>query len=1120
MTDEELRQQYGIQLASRPVDSGDGKEAKWADIDDDEDDWAPETIEWNDGTKINLAQVDNSAPAAEMSSAAEKAKDVKPPQPLESKHSTPKVTSIGPKATVLKLGGSTQPKPAVAEPPSTAAKPITDKPTLVVKPTPAAPPKNPWAQLPPVDKVSPVAPPVQYQQPRLGQRDPRNFESMPPPPLPPAKEIAADDFSRLPRDSTSNIPRELFNSQSGQYEPVADSRRMPKKDQGFRTPSVLQRPSQSDIYSPAEPSPAFQTARSQQDPTQWRRRRASSNVSGENDIFARRMSTSKTPYDNIQRRDSQLEQPITPGISSAQLDQRDTSPAISHTQSVSSQSPVVTVAQPAPLDQNALPQGPQTPGTPMTPGAPVSEEVKMQKTLMREKAQAAHKRRLEEEQRQEAEKKERLRLKMEKMGLTDDNMRKKEPEKETADPLKVILKDDIASPSAIPAEPVKAISPPKPPVPTVNGEPQQYGLMKVHAPQVVAPSSPGLEKKSLSPTELHRDDKQEVRLPPIREPASIVAPPNTEQVQKQPSPVMSRPQLEREKTAEYPPQRLTPAPPMVNGYQAWPQHSMATHSTPGGNVWAPPANHKGLGNGDFQRKPIVNSTQQSYPPPPQHLVSPQPQPQPIGTPRQQIHNKSEPPIVSLPRHVDIPPQSISFGSDPNTLPSSNLRTHLSNLPSSLDQEKRQHHPIPLHTMPQREAPKGGMAVWSDFSKNAAAYDAKARNKIAQDHVAYLDEQQKAGKSTSAGPVLNETWTQVTRGESAGVRQQLGSVKTQREFVNQDTTASIPVRSRFQDIFDQNARAYPNQAAVSLPAPAPSPPAEVELHPVFGVTQRPVVKLPGSKATNLDDVEEAQRPIVRLPPPKALNVIGAPPPPEPRLSLSPLRAQPFIANPTWQDRINGLFDRKTIGERKPVDAADFSVSKPAVDLFSISATPVTLPPPGSQSILASQMLLRTIEEEDALFEERDFGSVPTVRVPAMAPPKAWNPAEPHIDVKMAKQMALSDMGISSGFDFIPGFDALTRQGDIPVVIKFAGMTTAKTKMLPRTGNFKPSRKPYTNMRGKPAHYGHRSREPSSTNAPSQTRSNTGRQTGQQTGGHRKTSGNANQTWARRLSAMAQ
>lgn len=43
-------------MTSRIQEDGGATEGKWADIEDDEDDWAPETIEWTDGTKTNLAE--------------------------------------------------------------------------------------------------------------------------------------------------------------------------------------------------------------------------------------------------------------------------------------------------------------------------------------------------------------------------------------------------------------------------------------------------------------------------------------------------------------------------------------------------------------------------------------------------------------------------------------------------------------------------------------------------------------------------------------------------------------------------------------------------------------------------------------------------------------------------------------------------------------------------------------------------------------------------------------------------------------------------------------------------------------------------------------------------------
>jgi hypothetical protein len=160
LTDEELRQQYGIQLASRPQEDGDGKEAKWADIDDDEDDWAPDTIEWNDGTKINLAQVDQNAAIVEQAAAAAAAKEKEIEAANQKLLAAKATTTVGPNATVLRLGSGIQMKSS-----GLVLKGPSDKPTLVSKPSSSNAVKSPWAALPPVDKVSPapVNPPVQPQ---------------------------------------------------------------------------------------------------------------------------------------------------------------------------------------------------------------------------------------------------------------------------------------------------------------------------------------------------------------------------------------------------------------------------------------------------------------------------------------------------------------------------------------------------------------------------------------------------------------------------------------------------------------------------------------------------------------------------------------------------------------------------------------------------------------------------------------------------------------------------------------------------------------------------------------------------------------------------------------------
>ncbi|GES64409.1 hypothetical protein ATEIFO6365_0008047900 [Aspergillus terreus] len=123
LTDEELKQQYGIHMTSRIQEDGGGTEAKWADIDDDEDDWAPETIEWTDGTKTNLTQMEPPSITSQDVKPPEPKDDVLPPRveptsaPKEPTTFAPKpTTSIGPNPTVLRLGANAERQARSANP--------------------------------------------------------------------------------------------------------------------------------------------------------------------------------------------------------------------------------------------------------------------------------------------------------------------------------------------------------------------------------------------------------------------------------------------------------------------------------------------------------------------------------------------------------------------------------------------------------------------------------------------------------------------------------------------------------------------------------------------------------------------------------------------------------------------------------------------------------------------------------------------------------------------------------------------------------------------------------------------------------------------------------------------
>ena len=157
-TDEELKQQYGIHLATRLQTDESGKESKWADIDEDEEDWAPEAVVWMDGTKSTLTPAEATIVQEELKAVAPQ--PVKLPETTKPILAAKKPTELGPPKTILKPGIAAQQAKQLNGAAATSA----EKPSLKAK-SPAASVKSPWAALPPVAAISPINPPVQQTQP-------------------------------------------------------------------------------------------------------------------------------------------------------------------------------------------------------------------------------------------------------------------------------------------------------------------------------------------------------------------------------------------------------------------------------------------------------------------------------------------------------------------------------------------------------------------------------------------------------------------------------------------------------------------------------------------------------------------------------------------------------------------------------------------------------------------------------------------------------------------------------------------------------------------------------------------------------------------------------------------
>ena len=1101
-TDEELKQQYGIHLATRLQADGDGKESKWADIDDDEDDWAPETIEWNDGTKITLSQNDSAAILAEEQAAAMIAKE-RQAEENKSKTSAQQkpTTTVGPNATVLKPRSAAQPKSG-----GLVLKTPSDKPTLVAKPAAPAPVRSPWASLPPVEKVPPVDinPPSRPSPSRPIQNESQGSNVMPPPPPPQAAmEIAADDFTRTRRDTQNGNLGQLYNAQSGQYEPANTGRRgSVRKDQNFRPPSVLQRGSTHDQYGPAEPSAAFQTHRSgtQPDAVPWTRR-GSSTVSGDSGPHGRRASMNKgtdvprIPHDLLQqRRESQpLQSPSTPGFGPNQASQRGSSPA--------QQTPQSAVQSPA-VQQSQLQQEPSSAtGSPYQTRNLASEsavpntrdDVAAQMQLMKEKRELAIKRKKEEEEREEAAKKERIRLKMEKLGLPPLE-EKREPvkktiEKRAAESVKLEqkgtekvettaddrqtpsqLQDSQDSPSSLP------VSPPKPPVPDTTGTPQQYGVMRVHStsstniPQSVGErlfvekTKPQATKQLVSPPGLEAKAERDEQSPP----------PMVNGVQKQMDTLSQKPSPDvQHLVREQRQQPWNSGSRDNNGYSGWngSKAGMAREQSVSNSVWGPPSQQRTLGNGTFDRSVQRPQSRQQ-----EHFSSPALAP--IGPPRH-LQRLREVPHARV-NDISPTPMVEDFQTiptfPPSEAPTPSTRPDITSRQTSGDQQISPPQvaataQTSLH-INNTEGPssrsglqKSSLAAWGNFH----VADAEKNRQLSQQHAARLAEEARTGiRHEPSLPIMNETWRQVKVDDHGGQRHIIGVSRGQNahgQSVTQDVNGEIR-SSSFTNVagvapalavgVGRGSRFFPSAGRGIQPyfqgippflpgytrTPSPPPP-DNDIHPVFsGDRGRPLVNLPVMK----------EKPKVRLPP---SVTTPAQSPKMAELRVTPLRAasQPLVNNPSWQDRFNGLLGvKKTSPEKKFALVAEFSATKVPLDSpeVQVSAS-VSLPPKRGEGTSRSlDVYSKAMEDEEALFENREFGSLPAVLIPSIVPEIGWSPAK-SMRRSQYKQSRLSkEVDATSKESLKVEKELTTNNGVTLIFVNLFGMAASRSVPVARPG----------------------------------------------------------------------
>ena len=997
-------------MATRLQSDDPGKQANWADIDDDDDDWAPESIEWTDGTKITIPQADEAPPPAPESSPSPAFKEVKAlyapgpksPAPIQDSASPtvkPSAFSSGRAGLVLK-GAS-------------------EKPTLVAKPPgPPTPVKSPWAPLPPVDKVAPVTIeiPQNNQQPpltRFNQRDLHGFHGMPPP----TKEIAADDFSRTWRDGPSNTSRELYNSQSGRYEPVNDNRRGSiRGDQHTRGPALLHRPSQQE--GPAEPSAAFQTHRSGgQDSVGYGRRRTSSNVSGGSGAFARRMSRGHDmppPHDTSNARRGSLA-----AVSDAPLSPRNYSPSgqsqnqrsYQNQQWQSIASPVIS--HPSPQSSHGLPvlEGSSIDGQSQPPGAVIQEDpIEAQKKIMRQTRELAIKRRQEEEAREEAARKERIRLKLEAMGPAPEKKGSKKESviEEKTVPVYIQLRD------AVDTAPVQS-------------------------------------KMSASET---KEDSQTEKFTSIDENEPTLANshlPNG--IQPAAAPSSATPVSQNHLDSRNSQQSWQNNSSSNDSFQSW--GTAPAQQSLSRNVWGPPSSDRTLGNGTFDqelsRLPEMNPS--SYP-------------GPIGPPNVKRGNgqyqqgrgrdyASRPTPIAPPARQAAPPRNV----DPRVAASG-----WGSLPERIAQEDRQyaqHQEAELFRLREREAtglePEIAQPVYKDTWRQVALNEDGTRGKVQVDVTSLHDP--KANSSS---------WTpQESSSQPAFDDRRLDNIGRQdtsqppfgkdawRSASNANTSPAVR-GSRFFPNNNRDIRLAEQNGNVDRPeSPTPPPPTMAD-HPAYdGDSAHPHVSFP------------RPAPIVKLPPP--LAPIG---PPKPASfataittnSVPPInsyhqsrqdyssraasssqdvrREQP-VSSGMWQDKISSLLGRKNSAPKSNVLAVDSS-SKSALELpIPQFAATVSLPSSTTGDLAADDSAVLSKPAAEECFEEQEMGSLPIIKVPNAAPANAWILAPP--PKAMPKKFVTSQVTSIHPLEF--STQHVQNGNLIAITILLPGQTESKAVNIP-------------------------------------------------------------------------
>ncbi|CAJ2512245.1 Uu.00g052600.m01.CDS01 [Anthostomella pinea] len=1017
LSDEDLKA-GGIHMAARLGPEDLKGQSNWADIEDDDDDWAPATLTWNDGTSITLPQAEEPStspvpvPAAHVTAPVSTNKEPAPPSVNREPIASQKPVSPAPTFTATR---SPSVKPSVlGSGKGLVLKGAQEKPTLIAKPpAPPTPVKSPWASLPPVERAPPVVMelPNQMQPPRYPLRDASNTKNATLPPA--AKELAADDFSRSARDG-SYRPRqerpELFNSQSGRYEPVAE-RRGSRVEQYNRHPAVLQRPPFHDQDGPAEPSAAFQTSRSGGVDGPYGRRRGSSNVSGGSGSFAHRMGAK--PHDMLPPPDVPMEQGRSGSIAGGPESPMTAKVlASANTQPT----PPAQVAQPLqPLPSPGQVQAALQPQqvAPEVAAESAEDIVNRQKEIMKTRREAAIRRRIEEEKRADAAKQERIRKKLEEMGPAPERKSAKTTKKE-----EVSASSHIVQRSDIPAA-LAAQSGARPVDATAELRPVEFHASKSDSTSELTPTTSATTAKDVSDT-----------ASTVIEPAPRVNGGGKESF-KQTDRTPRAPSQPAAHTHAH-----TPSAALWSDTRQQPEHapSWATGSQASKNVWGAPGD-RSLGNGTFNSD--IGALPGSHPAP---AANKSHRPTPIAPPRSVSQGQVKKPEPQPSRLAPIGPPASSN-------PANAWRTFDIKADDARKRQERQEARGNVNEI----APVSITDTWRSVDLN------------------------NDGKRTEVG-----TFTTRADGSSINPRKSQGSEPTAglaepRQFGEQTAghpkgpgTPGPPAQarsgSRFFPAPNNTPAQVPLQEDSRTRSPTPPPPT-ADGHPVYdGDVTRPHVTLP------------PQRPRVRLPPsaqPAGPGPVAPPKPPKPVRQENwqetidtfeartvsrgrnyggiPQRPHEIASQENWQEKINNLMVAHIAAvpaRAMPVDSS----SIPSLEHGSQShdSATVSLPGPSPDTTITTSR-----EMAETFLSEQEMGSLPIIHLPANAPRSLWQPARPNWNPTPAR-MRVNPVA----FEAIrfPGEWVNGRQ---TYRVLAPGMTEAKTVTAPSAKSTQSSKPPTTN-----------------------------------------------------------